>query len=275
MQKTTCDGRVVFLLFVNEMRTCARGCFFHRAFIVLFYTCPCKQHTHYQLTGRKGVTLFMNRTWKFLRAFLWIAAIVAVIGVSVQAFRPFMNEHRTASAGYAQQAKPHGDKQAGYDARGNDTVTIVIGERGQQTNFAGGRFDQPKAAHAKGAYPAAYEHRGSFHGKLFGLFGSLLLLIAGVLLWKRAGRKGRVIGGILIALAALPLLMMALSLLIPIALIYIIWRLIRRKSSCRYKREFEEATDFTATHTYTATQPDFLDEWEAKTRRQLNNKEEE
>ncbi|MGB8954922.1 MAG: hypothetical protein WCC10_06075 [Tumebacillaceae bacterium] len=109
-------------------------------------------------------------------------------------------------------------------------------------------------------------HNG-FFGTLFAFVGHLLLLVAGWALWKRGGRVVRWIGGLMIVLAVWPLVQIALL----VGLIYWIWRVIRKKKES--VEDFEIAMPLD--NPFPTSQHDSLDQWEAKTRRELNNKKEE
>ena len=104
------------------------------------------------------------------------------------------------------------------------------------------------------------------------LIADLLLIVAGWMIWKRAGRGVRWIGGAMIAFALLPLFAMALSvalsLALPILVICLLWRIFRRPAA-------PAMPDVVAEQTYTASTIDYLDQWEAKTRQNLNNNKEE
>ncbi|PWK14980.1 hypothetical protein [Tumebacillus permanentifrigoris] len=177
----------------------------------------------------------MNRKWRYLRNLLWLAVFVAVVAVGAVGFRGFHHENAMKAHGQQQQ------QLQGF-AKSNENA-----------HFQG----QAEIRDGHGAR----EHRGFDGGGLVALLGSLVLVIAGWKLWKHAGRKGRWIGGLLIALALLPLV-------VPALLIYLIYRILRRPT------RIAEPMYVATTESYPSTAVDTLDAWEAKTRRELKNKEE-
>ncbi|KEO84166.1 hypothetical protein [Tumebacillus flagellatus] len=190
----------------------------------------------------------MNRTSKFWRATLWLGAAALVLAV----------------AGMLTFGHAHGNWKYGANERGyaqHQQVQQTYGDR-NHNHF------QPRNEMRQGDFRNEQRgHREFGAAKIAALIGDLLLLFIGVQLWKRAGRTGKVIGGWVIFITLLPLLMMALFLIIPAAVLYLLWRFYRRRRSvATYQSEF------VAEQTYTSSAVDSLDAWEAKTRRELNQK---
>jgi hypothetical protein len=183
----------------------------------------------------------MNRKWRFLRATLWIAVFVAVVAIGAVGFRGLHHE---------------GAMMSGHAAQ------LQAAQQLPQQSF--GKHIENSHFQAPAEYRLGHGERHGFHGGgLAALLVSLLMVAAGWKLWKHAGRTGRWIGGLLIALALLPLV-------IPAAVIYLLWRILRRPAHT------EAAVAYAFDYTPTPLSPvDSLDEWEAKTRRELKNKEEQ
>ena len=205
----------------------------------------------------------MKRIWKFLRNTLWIAVIAALVAGLVvgglRAYNPMMDKYRALESRYSQ---PFGTSAP---------VNQYVEQRQPQPQQGHGKLIM--AQPAKGGHAVVhYFGRHDKHHFGFGpLAVSLLLLLAGWVLRKKGGRKGRFIGTALIIIALLHLLFMSLVVIIPAVVIYLIWRAIRRRSEQQWETE-TLASVLTETK-YTVNKVDALDEWEAKTRRELNNAE--
>ncbi len=208
----------------------------------------------------------MKRTWKFLRATLWMGVIAALVVVMFKASHPMMDKYHEMAGKWQTQAfagfntaHAQGDMRGLEQGRG-----MAKGDLQQLQRKAGPdrHYMEQGNKFADGIHHGKPGHRGFDGVWIVGL----LLLVAGALLWKRGGRA-RLIGGLLIAAALLPLLLKALVVIVPAMVIYFIWRSIRRRSKPNY------AASVVADEEYTAQTVDFLDEWETKTRLQLKNKE--
>jgi hypothetical protein len=204
----------------------------------------------------------MKRMKKFLGMLLLLAIVAALVGVGLRAFNPWEDKHRESNAQQHVQQDGNGEwHQPGSnrdDAQPRRDGHDAMNYGHEQTNRG---HEEMNGRHG--------EHRGDFGGgKWLMLIGDLLLVVAGWTIWKRGGRGVRWIGGLLIALALLPLLAMALSIAVPVLVIYLIWRCFRRSAR-------PAMPEFVAEQTYTASTVDLLDQWEAKTRQQMNNNKEE
>ena len=190
----------------------------------------------------------MNRMWRFLRTALWLAVVIAVVAIGAVGIRGFGHEEATKAHGQQQQfaERGQGDKYGTWQQQQG------FGQGNENSHFAGQTSNRD--GHGERG------HRGFEGGGLISLLGSLVLLVAGWALWKRAGRTGRWIGGLLIAVVLLPLV-------IPAAVLYLIWRVLRRPA--RSSEPLYVAT----TESHPSSAVDALDVWEAKTRRELKNKE--
>jgi uncharacterized membrane protein len=196
---------------------------------------------------------------KVVWTILSLVVVAALVIGGLREFHSFMYNHeRGAFAQYSQHFQGQdrgfyqGQEQFGFAERNSQPFAFAV--RGDN----------------RGGHYGVHRHEW-FGGTIFGVIGHVLMIAAGWALWKRGGRRSRWIGGVLIALGVVPLLVMAAAIAIPVGLVYWIWRAIRKKQQS--DEDFEIAMP--VEKPFTASKNDLLDEWEAKTRRQLNDKKEE